>query len=163
MNRFNNLIYLILTLKSDEIMSYFKSGFILISSLALYNLFSVIVGTPRLVSYWAIAGALFLLLVFFGFISVNSITIDWELIHDSKQRAREKEETMEEELEEKEPEFEEVVSNDEIVMVEPEDDEFDFSLFLNDTFDKGSAKQLSDAASQGTTKKIDSMQNKNLR
>lgn len=164
MVRFNNLIYLLLTLKTKEFNDFFKAGFLLILGVALTNLISVFINTPRLVSYKALAIGAFLLLVLYWYLKAKVIDVDWELIRDSKNRAKEKKAAQPAvatvSLEKtKEP----VATNEEIQKVVVPTETFNFATTLNATYDGGTKEDLAEAASQSTVSKVRRMDKMNLR
>ncbi|MFF2798119.1 hypothetical protein, partial [Lysinibacillus xylanilyticus] len=126
-----------------------------------YNLVGKFLNTSAVISYWSILVALVLVSLIFLFLKSKALPIDWELLHrveqELKEEAKKPKENKakpEEPTKEEEPVVEEINTNDQIKMVEPEEDVFDFGDSLTSLYKTGTPKQLADVAVNGMEQKI---------
>lgn len=160
MNKFNDRVYLLLTLKEKELLEYYLQTIIVIVAIAAYNLIGVFINTPIVINYFSLIVAFVLISILFAYLKSQALPIDWELLEEVEKEINkvplQPKETVSTSLvkEEEEPEMEVSSSNEEIQMVEDDEDEFDFSDMLTSLYKTGTPKQLSDVTVNGIEQKV---------
>lgn len=159
MNNFNDRVYLLLTLKKNEVLEYYFQTVVVILAIAVYNVIGLVIHTPILINYWSLAVALLILTLLFLYIGSNALPIDWELlehVEDELKKGADKPKEADVKAEDLAPVavVEEVPSNEEIQMVEPDEDEFDFGDSLASLYKTGTPEQLTNSAVNGVEQKV---------